>query len=106
LFVHPVIKHRDTQVLSCPPAPVVFHDGSRSDIRFIAGMMVDHRAFHQHLHDAGILTSRAWLTQPKKRALMLLEQIHDAQMASIYTSRALTVDETPIKAGPNDTGEM
>ncbi|MFT5532196.1 MAG: transposase [Burkholderiaceae bacterium] len=44
-YVRPVIKRRDTQVLSCPPAPVGVLDGSRADISFIAGMMVDKLAF-------------------------------------------------------------
>ena len=33
------IKRRDTQVLSCPAAPVGVIDGSRADVSFIAGMM-------------------------------------------------------------------
>jgi transposase len=112
-YVRPVIKRRDTQVLSCPPAPVGVLDGSRADVSFIAGMMVDKLAFHlplyrqhQRLRDAGIQVSRAWLTQLMQRAVMLLEPIHDAQMASIRTSRVLAMDETPIKAGPTGTGKM
>ena len=112
-YVRPVIKRRDTQVLSCPPAPVGVLDGSRADISFIAGMMVDKLAFHlplyrqhQRLRNAGIQVSRAWLTQLMQRAVMLLEPIHDAQMASIRTSRVLAMDETPIKAGPTGTGKM
>ena len=45
-YVRPLIKRRDTQVLSCPPAPVGVIDGSRADVSFIAGMMVDKFAYH------------------------------------------------------------
>jgi transposase len=83
-YVRPVIKRRDTQVLPCPPAPVGVLDGSsRTDISFIAGMMLDKLAFHlplyrqhqhqhQRLHDAGIQISRAWLTRLMHRSVMLL----------------------------------
>ena len=60
------IKRRDTQILSCPAAPVGVIDGSRADVSFIAGMMMDKFAFHlplyrqhQRLRDAGINVSRA-----------------------------------------------
>ncbi len=69
-YVRPLIKRRDTQVLSCPPAPVGVIDGSRADVSFIAGMMVDKFAYHlplyrqhQRLRDAGFKVSRHWLTQ-------------------------------------------
>ena len=65
-YVRPVIKRRDTQVLSCPAAPVGVIDGSRADVSFVAGMMLDKFAFHlplyrqhQRLVDAGINVSRA-----------------------------------------------
>ena len=68
--LRPVIKRRDTQVLSCPPAPVGVIDGSRADVSFIAGMMVDKFAYHLPLYrlhlrlrDAGFKVSRHWLTQ-------------------------------------------
>jgi transposase len=61
---------------------------------------------HQRLRDAGIQVIRAWLTQLMHRAVMLLEPIHDAQMASIRTSRVLAMDETPINAGPTGTGKI
>ena len=106
-----VIKRRDTQVLSCPPVPVDLFDGSLADISFIAGKMVDKLASHlplyrQRQRESGIQISRVWLTQLMQRAVMLLEPIHDAQMASIRTSRVLAMDETPIKAGPTGIGKM
>ena len=84
-YVRPVIKRRDTQILSCPAAPVGVIDGSRADVSFIAGMMLDKFAFHlplyrqhQRLVDAGINVSRAWLTQLMQASASLLEPIHAA----------------------------
>jgi transposase len=49
-YVRPVIKRHDTQVLSCPPAPVGVIDGSRADVSFLAGMIVDKFAYHLPLY--------------------------------------------------------
>ena len=112
-YVRPVIKRHDTQILSCPPAPVGVLDVSRADVSFIAGMIVDKFAFHlplyrqhQRLRDAGIDVSRPWLTQTMQSAVALLEPIHDAQRDAIRASRVISMDETPIKAGPNGKGKM
>ena len=112
-YVRPVIKRRDTQVLSCAPAPVGVIDGSRADVSFIAGMMTDKFAFHlplyrqhQRLLDAGIDVSRPWLTQVMQASVALLEPIHAAQLASIRASRVKSMDETPIKAGRAGPGKM
>ncbi len=40
-YVRPVIKRRDTQTLSCPPAPQGVIEGSRADVSLIAGMLID-----------------------------------------------------------------
>jgi transposase len=112
-YVRPVIKRRDTQILSCPAAPVGVIDGSRADVSFIAGMMMDKFAFHlplyrQHLRlrDCGINVSRVWLTQLMQACVSLLEPIHDAQVDSIRASRVKVMDETPIKAGRAGPGKM
>ena len=112
-YVRTVVKRRDTQVLSCPAAPVGVLEGSRADVSFIAGMMVDKFAFHmplyrqhQRLRDAGINVARPWLTQVMQAAGALLEPIHDAQLESIRTSRVKVMDETPIKAGRAGPGKM
>ena len=112
-YVRPLIKRHDTQALSCPPAPVGVIEGSRADVSFIAGMMVDKFAFHlplyrqhQRLRDAGFKVSRPWLTQLMQQAVALLEPIHEAQLASIRAGRVISMDETPIKAGPSGTGKM
>ena len=108
-----VIKRRDTHKLSCPAAPVGVIEGSRADVSFVAGMMVDKFAFHlplyrQHLRlrDAGIRVSRPWLTHLMRQTVGLLEPIHDAQLESIRAGRVIAMDETPIKAGPTGTGKM
>jgi len=112
-YVRRVIKRRDSLALSCPPAPVGVIDGSRADVSFIAGMMVDKFAYHlplyrqhQRLRDSGINVSRPWLTQLSQSAIALLEPIHDAQLASIRSSRVKAMDETPIKAGREGPGKM
>ena len=112
-FLHSVIKHRDTQKLSCPAAPVGVIEGSRADVSVVAGMMVDKFAFHlplyrhhQHLRDAGIRVSRHWLTHLMQQTVGLLEPIHDARLESIRAGRVIAMDETPIKAGPTGTGKM
>ena len=124
-YVRPVsgwpraIKRHDTQILSCPAAPVGVIDGSRADVSFVAGMMrgwpraIDKFAFHlplyrqhQRLVDAGIDVSRPWMTQLMQTAGALLEPIHAAQLDSIRTSRVKAMDETAIKAGRAGPGKM
>jgi len=112
-YVRPVIKRRDTQVLSCPPAPVGVIEGSRADVSFIAGMIIDKFVYHQPLHrqhlrlgDCGIEVSRAWLTQVTQKAVALVEPVFDAQFESIRASRVKAMDETPIKAGRAGPGKM
>ena len=88
-------------------------DGSRADVSFVAGMMLDKFAFHlplyrqhQRLVDAGIDVSRAWLTQLMQASASLLEPIYAAQRDSIRASRVKAMDETPIKAGRAGPGKM
>jgi len=112
-YVRQVTKRRDTQTLSCPLAPVGVIDGSRADVSFLAGMMIDKFVFHlplyrQHrrLQDAGFRLSRSWLTTLSGQLVALLEPIYAAQLESIRASRVITMDETGIKAGPTGTGKM
>ncbi len=112
-YVRPVIKRRDTRELSCPAAPMGVIEGSRADVSFIVGMMVDKCAYHQPLYrvhqrlrDAGIQVSRPWLTQLMQQAVALLEPVFDAQLESIRASRVKAMDETPIKAGRAGPGKM
>jgi len=112
-YVRPVIKRRDTKALSCPPAPMGVIEGSRADVSFIAGMLIDKFAYHQplyrqhqHLIDAGINVSRAWLTQVTQSAIGLLAPIYDALADSVRASRVKSIDETTIKAGQAGPGKL
>ncbi|HAY10665.1 MAG TPA: IS66 family transposase, partial [Thauera sp.] len=112
-YVRPVIKRRDTQTIHCPAAPVGVIEGSRADVSFLVGLLLDKFAWHlplyrqhQRLADAGITVSRAWLTQLAAQAAALLTPIYEAQLASIRASRVKAMDETPIKAGRAGPGKM
>jgi transposase len=112
-YVRQVVKRKDTQQLSCAPAPAGVIEGSRADVSFVAGMLVDKFAWHlplyrqhQRLEASGMTVSRPWLTQLSQRAIALLEPIYQAQLASIRASRVKAMDETPIKAGRTGHGKM
>jgi transposase len=112
-YVRPIVKRVDTQLISCPAAPVGVIEGSRADVSFVAGLLLDKMAYHlpfhrvhQRLTDAGFKVSRPWLTQLGQQASSLLEPVYDAMLASIRASRVIAMDETPIKAGQNGPGKM
>jgi transposase len=112
-YVRPVIKRRDTQTLHCPPAPAGVIEGSRADVSFIAGLIVDKFCWHlplyrqhQRLLAAGFNLSRPWLTQLVQQGAQLLEPIYEALLKSIIGSRVKAMDETPIKAGRAGPGKM
>ena len=112
-YVRPVIKRRDTQTIHCSAAPAGVIEGSRADVSFLVGLLLDKFAWHlplyrqhQRLFDAGITVSRAWLTQLAAQAAALLVPIYEAQLASIRASRVKAMDETPIKAGRAGPGKM
>lgn len=112
-YVRPVTKRLDTQAISCPPAPVGVIEGSRADVSFCAGLLIDKFLYHlplyrqhQRLNDAGITVSRPWLTQLSQQIIALLEPIHQAQFEAIRAGRVIAIDETPIKAGRKGDGKM
>ncbi len=112
-YVRPVIKRHDTQALSCAPAPQGVIEGSRADVSFLAGLLVDKFLWHlplyrqhQRLEQAGFRLSRPWLTQLVQQSVALLEPIYEAQFESIRASRVKAMDETPIKAGRAGPGKM
>lgn len=112
-YVRPLIKRRDTATIHCPPAPAGVIEGSRADVSFLVGLLLDKFAWHlplyrqhQRLLEAGITVSRAWLTQLAAQAAALLVPIYEAQLASIRASRIKAMDETPIKAGRAGPGRM
>lgn len=112
-YVRPVIKLKAESRLVCAAAPVNVLEGSRADVSFLAGMLIDKFVYHlplyrQHkrLEHSGIDVSRPWLTQCVQDTVRLLEPIHDAQFASILQSRVKAMDETPIKAARDGPGKM
>ena len=112
-FRRPVIKVKATQEIACCPAPVGVIEGSRADVSFIAGLLIDKFAYHipfyrqhQRLGDGGITVSRPWLTQIGQQGVALLEPVYDAQFGSIRNSRVKAMDETPIKAGRAGPGKL
>ena len=112
-YVRPVVKLKAPQRIVCPSAPVSVIEGSRADVSFIAGLLLDKFAYplplyrqHRRLEDAGFQVSRPWLTQLVHKACALLEPIHDAQLDSIRLSRVKAMDETPIKAARAGPGKM
>lgn len=112
-YVRPVIKVKDSGRISSASAPSNVIEGSRADVSFVAGLLVDKFAYHlplyrqhQRLRASGIEVSRPWLTQLVHGAGGLLEPIHGAQLDSIRESRVKAMDETPIKAGQAGPGKM
>jgi hypothetical protein len=100
-------------------APLGVIEGSRADVSFVAGLLVDKFSYylplyrqHQRVTDAGIRVSRPWLTQLAQQGTGLLEPVYEAQFESIRESRVKSMDETPIKAGrlqstvPGQPGRM
>src|SRR5581483_5730929 len=45
-YVRPVTKRVDTQQISCAPAPAGVVDGSRADVSFVVGLLIDKFAYH------------------------------------------------------------
>jgi transposase len=112
-YVRRVVKRRDTQAISCPRAPQGVIDGSRADVSFAAGLVIDKFAYHlplyrqhQRLTDGGIQVTRPWLTQVTQQVISLLEPVYEAQFDSIRSSRVKAMDGSPIKAGRTGHGKM
>ncbi len=109
----PVIKIKSSAKIVCLPAPAGVLEGSRADVSFAAGLLMDKFAWHiplyrqhQRLEASGIRVSRPWLTQVAQAVISLLIPIYEAQLASIRASRVKAMDETPIKAGRSGHGKM
>jgi transposase len=112
-YVRPVLKRKETQELSCPPAPPAVLEKSFADVSVLAGLLIDKFCYHlplyrqhQRLAHTGITLSRATLTQWVHRTAALLEPIYYALLSSILHSQVLTMDETPIKAGHKRKGKL
>jgi transposase len=112
-YRRPTIKRLDTGAMLSVPAPLGVIEGSRADVSFCAGLLVDKFVYHlplyrqhQRLIDSGLRVSRPWLTQLAQQISALLEPIHAAQLASIVDGRVIAMDETPIKAGRDGPGKL
>jgi len=112
-YRRPVIKRKDTEGLSCPPAPPAVFEKSFADVRVLAGLLIEKFVFHlplyrqhQRLVQAGIRLSRSTLTQWVQRAADLWEPIYYALLSSILQSWLLVMDETPLKAGRREQGKL
>jgi transposase len=112
-YRRPVVKLKGRAEILTVPAPASIFEGSRADVSFAAGMLVDKFAWHlplyrqhQRLEAAGIRVARPWLTQLTQRSIQLLTPIYEAQLRSIRASRVKAMDETPIKAGRSGHGKM
>lgn len=112
-YRRPVIKLKASAQILALPAPAGVLEGSRADVSFAAGLLMDKFAWHlplyrqhQRLAAAGITVSRQWLTQLAQQSISLLAPIYEAQFSSIRQSRVKTMDETPIKAGRSGHGKM
>ena len=112
-YRRPVIKVKADERIVCAAAPVGVIEGSRAEVSFIAGLLIDKFAYHlplyrqhQRLCDNAITVSRPWLTQIGQQGIALLDPIYEAQLASIRASRVKAMDETPIKAGRGEPGKL
>ena len=112
-YRRPVIKRKDNAQILALPAPAGVLEGSRADVSFLAGLLMDKFAWHlplyrqhQRLAAAGITVSRPWLTRLAQASISLLAPIYAAQFDSIRASRVKAMDETPIKAGRAGHGKM
>ena len=108
----PGSKRRAGQALVCAPVPVGVIEGSRAEVSFVAGVLIDKCAYHltlyrqhQRLGDCGITVSRPWLTQIAPQGASLLAAGSGAQFASNRASRSKAVEATAIKGGRGGRGE-
>ena len=105
-YRRPVVKIRSTAQILALPAPEGILEGSRADVSFAAGLLIDKFAWHlplyrqhQRLAAAGIRVSRQWLTQLAQASISLLAPIYEAQFDSIRASRVKAMDEIATNAG-------
>lgn len=92
--------------VSAPPA--VF-EGSLADVSLLVDKFCYHLPLyrqHQRLKDAGITLSRSTLANDTQRAIELLCPVYEAQWQHILQSKVLAMDETSIKAGRQQKGQI
>ncbi len=111
--IRKTIKLKAQQTLHTAPAPASVIERSFADVTFLAGLIADKFQYHLPLHRqhqrltaAGVHISRGHLTTLTHRTLELLEPIYYAILSSVTTSEFVSMDETPIKAGRREKGQM
>jgi transposase len=112
-YRRPVIKRKDTEVLSSPPAPPAVFEKRFADVSVLAGLLIEKFVYHlplyrqpQRMQQAGIRLSRGTLTRWVQGAADLLEPIYYALLSSVLQSWLLVMDETPLKAGRREQGKL
>lgn len=112
-YVRPVVKIKESQIITTLPAPSAVFERSYSDASLLAGMAVDKFMYHlplyrqhQRIECSGIKIARANLTNWLHRAARLLEPIYNAVLVSVLNSQVLAMDETPLKAGLEKKGKL
>lgn len=105
-YNRPVLKRKDQLKPEPCPAPDNVLERSIADVSLLVGLLVDKFQYHlplyrqhQRIQQAGIMLSRATLTNLSRRAIELLRPIAQAQLDNVLRSKVLAMDETPIKAG-------
>jgi transposase len=112
-YRRPVIKRKDTEELSCPPAPPAVFEKGFPDVSLLANLVIEKFIYHfplyrqhQRLQHAGIRLDRSTLTHWVQRVADLLEPIYYALLSSILQSWLLLMDETPLNAGRREQGKL
>lgn len=113
IYRRPVLRHKDSQTLSTPPAPTNVLEGCYADVSLLAGLMVDKAVYHlplyrqhQRMLHSGVHLSRSTLLNYLSRGIALLTPIYRAQWQSVLDSAVIAMDEVPMKAGRKGRGQM
>jgi transposase len=111
-FRRKIIKRKESPTLSVAPVPAQALPRSYADDSFLTGLIVDKVLFHlplyrihQRLKESGITISRSSLTHYVHTVSDLLEVVFHFHVKSIFESKTIAMDETPIKAG-REPGKM
>ena len=111
--VRPVVKLKETGVVTNQPAPGGVLERSYADVSLLSGILVDKIQFylplyrqHQRMRQSGVEIARANLTNWFHKTAGLLEPIYMAVLYSVLESQVLAMDETPLKAGLAEKGKL
>lgn len=113
-YRQPVIKLKENGKIVEPAAPEAVINSPYADISVLVGLVVDKFAYHlplyrqhQRMLQASIILSRGTLTTWVHTFIDLFIPVYQAQKSSVLSSKLLSMDETPHKAGRrNGAGKM